>query len=136
MSTESIRAWEQAARELGVELGPRVRPNVLQWLGYALWRGLPARHDLWVLYDSTCSTWVLRYFARVFVIALIPSVLIAVFLPGGAQLRLTTAFTTGSLAILLTGVWVNEGTEHRLRQAGWPWRLATPLRERRSQLRG
>ena len=61
----SARAWEIAAEALGLPAGPRVRPNPLLWIWYAHWGRLPERHSVWVLYDTTCSTWVLRYFARI-----------------------------------------------------------------------
>src|SRR5689334_4521703 len=114
-------AWEEAVRSFGIEPEPRITPNPVRWLLYAMWIPLPQRHRLWVLYDTTCSTWVLRHFARIIVLAAIPTVVIALVLPASLGLKLLIALTTGGVAFLLTAVWVNEGTEHRLAQADWPW---------------
>jgi len=124
-------AWEEAARSLGIEPSPRVRPTALRWLRYACWGRLPDRNALWVLYDATCSTWVARYLARVLVIVIPPSVVIATVLPATLGVRVLTAVLTGFFALLFTAVWINEGSEHRLIQAGWRWTLATELREQR-----
>ncbi len=126
------RAWEAAVRSFGIEPTPRIRPNALRWLWYALWGPLPDRHRFWVLYDATCSTWVLRYFARILVIAAPPAAAIAVLLPGPPGLSVLTAFAAGGLAFFLTAIWVNEATEYRLVQAGWRWDTGPALRERRS----
>jgi hypothetical protein len=128
----STRSWEEAVRSVGVEPGPRVRPGALRWLWYALWGPLPDQNRFWVLYDSTCSTWVLRHILRILAVIALPVAAIAIWLPAPAGLRATTAFVTGACAVLLTAVWVNEGTEHRLAQAGWPWGIGPQLRERRS----
>lgn len=125
-------AWEVAVRDFGLEPGPRIRPDPLRWLWYAAWGRLPDRHRLWVLYDNTCDTWVLRYFARLLVIVIPPAAAIAIFLPGPHGVGVLTAVVCGGLAILLTAVWVNESTEHRLVQAGWRWDTGPAVRERRS----
>ena len=127
-------AWELAVRDFGLEPTPRIRPDPLRWLWYAAWGPLPDRHRLWVLYDTTCDTWVLRYFARLLVVVLPPAAAIAIFLPGPHGIGVLTAVMCASLAILLTGVWVNESTEHRLVQAGWPWDAGSALRERRANI--
>lgn len=132
--SRSDRAWETAVRAYGIDPEPRVRPSVRRWLLYAFWRPLPDRHRNWVLYDTTCSTWVLRHFARILTVVAIPTAAIAVFLPAPLGLRLTTAVVTAGMAVLLTGVWVNEATEQRLLQAGWPWQFASTLRQERSAM--
>jgi hypothetical protein len=128
----STRVWERAVHSLGIEPSPRIRPDPVRWLWYAWWGPLPDRYRLWVLYDATCSTWVLRYFAHVLAVVTVPSVLVALLLPG--SLGVLTAVLTGLLAFLLTAVWVNEGTEHRLVQAGWRWDTGPAVRRRRSDL--
>lgn len=128
----STRAWEAAVRSLGLEPAPRIRPDPLRWVWYAWWGPLPDRYRLWVLYDATCGTWVLRYFAHILAVVTIPALLVAVLLPG--PLGVLTAVTTGLVAFLLTAVWVNEGTEHRLVQAGWRWDTGPTVRARRSEL--
>jgi hypothetical protein len=130
----STLAWEAAVRSFGIDPTPRPRPNPLLWLWYALWRPLPERYKLWVLYDATCSTWVLRYLARIVLLAIPPCVAIAVFLPAPGQISVATAIVGGTLSVLFTAVWVNEGTEYRLLQAGWRWDTGPELRARRAAM--
>jgi hypothetical protein len=130
----STRAWADAVRSVGIDPGPRVRPGVLRWFWYALWGPLPAQHRWWVLYDTTCTTWVLRHIARVVAIVAVPVTAIALWLPTTAGIRGLTAAVTGLCAVLLVVMWVNEGTEHRLLQAGFPWGLGPQIRERRSDM--
>ena len=130
----SVRAWEEAVRSLGVEPGPRVRPDPLHWLWYALWGPLPEKHRWWVLYDTTCSTWVIRHIARAVAIVALPVTAIALWLPTNGNIRGLTAAVTGLCAVLLVVMWVNEGTEHRLGQAGFPWGIGPQIRERRSHI--
>lgn len=125
-------AWEQAARSVGVDPEPLRRPDPARWLWYAFWGPLPERYDLWVLYDATCSTWVLRHFARILTAAALPVAALALFLPGPVSIRVDTAVVCGLLAVLLTGVWTNEGTDYRLDRAGWGTGVGPVLRERRS----
>ena len=130
--SRSTQAWELAVRSFGVDPSRRVRPSVWQWLRYALWLRLPERYDTWVLFDATTSTWVLRYFARILVVVVPPAVLIGIFLPATTDIRVLTAVVTGGSAFLLTALWVNEGTEYRLVQTGWPWDTGPTIRERRA----
>jgi hypothetical protein len=130
----STRAWEEAVRSLGMEPGPRVRPSPPRWLWYALWGPLPDKHRLWVLYDTTCSMWVLRHILRILAIVVVPVAAIAIWLPTTAGIRALTATVTGLCAVLLTVTWINEGTEHRLAQAGFAWGIGPQVRERRSHL--
>jgi hypothetical protein len=129
-----IRAWEEAVRSLDIEPTPRVRPDPFHWLLYALWSPLPDRFRLWVLYDATCATWVLRHCARLLSIAALPIAAVIVFLPGPLSLRIFTAIVAGGGAFLFTVVWVNEATEYRLQRAGWPPRTGDEVRKRRSEL--
>ena len=134
MSTRT-RAWEEAVRSLDIEPRPRIRPNPALWVWYALWGPLPARHRIWVLYDATCSTWVLRHFARILTLAAVPVAAAILFLPGPMGVRVFTALVAGGGAFLFTAVWVNEATDYRLLRAGWPWGTGDAVRERRSTLR-
>jgi hypothetical protein len=95
---------------------------------------LPERHSGWVLYDTTCSTWVLRHFLRILTVEALPVLAIVLFLPAPAGLKALTAFVTGATAFLLTAVWVNESSDHRLEQAGWRWGIGPELRERRAEI--
>jgi hypothetical protein len=133
VSARSVRAWEIAAESLDLATGPRIRPNPLLWLWYAYWGPLPPRHSIWVLYDATTSTWVLRHLSRI-VAAAAPFVLaIGIFLPAGLSIRVLTACVTGLWAALFTAVWINESTEHRLVRAGYHWEVAGELRARRRE---
>lgn len=130
----STRAWEEAVRSVGIDPGSRERPSPLRWVWYALWGALPDEQRTWVLYDTTCSTWVLRHILRVVAIVALPVTAIAVWLPTNAGIRGLTAAVTGLCAVLLVVMWVNEGTEHRLVQAGYPWGIGPQIRERRSHV--
>jgi hypothetical protein len=132
----SREAWEIAAESFGLATGPRVRPNPMLWLWYAYWGRLRKRHAMWVLYDLTCASWVVRHVARLLAAVAAPVTLIAIFLPAGGQLRALTAFIAGACALLFTVAWINESTEHRLTQAGYDWRLAVQLRVKRDDTAG
>jgi hypothetical protein len=129
-----VRAWEEAVRSLDIEPAPRVRPDPLRWLWYALWGPLPDRFRVWVLYDATCATWVLRHFARLLTVAVLPIAAVILFLPGPLSLRVFTAVVAGVGAFLFTAVWVNEATDYRLQRADWPFGTGEEVRKRRSEL--
>jgi|1186.fasta_scaffold280631_1 hypothetical protein len=131
MSTRT-EVWEEAVRSLGIDPTPRPRPNPARWLWYAFWGPLPNRYRTWVLYDATCTTWILRHFARLLTVAVVPMAAVALLLPGPLHVRLLTAFVAGAGAFLFTAVWVNEATDHRLIQAGWRWGTGPAVRERRA----
>jgi hypothetical protein len=133
MSTRTL-VWEEAVRSLGIDPTPRVRPNPGQWLWYAFWGRLPDRHRIWVLYDATCSTWIVRHVVRLLTIAVLPVAAVALFLPAPVHVRLLTAFVAGAGAFLFTVVWINEATEHRLVRAGWRWDTGRVVRERRAMI--
>jgi hypothetical protein len=134
VSAQSVRAWEIAAESLDLAVEPRIRPNPALWLWYAYWGPLPPRYSIWVLYDATTDTWIVRHLARI-VAAAAPFVLaIALFLPAAPGIRALTAAVTGFWAVLVTAVWINESTEHRLVRAGYDWQVATDLRVRRRDI--
>lgn len=134
MSARSVKAWEIAAEALGLAAEPRVRPNPARWLWYAYWGPLPERHAVWVLYDSTCSTWIYRHLARILAAVVAPVAAIAIFLPASGEVRALTAVLAGGCAVLFTSTWINESTEHRLIQAGYDWRVGSALRAKRSEI--
>src|SRR4051794_33327906 len=133
MSTRT-QAWEEAVRSLGIEPTPRVRPNPVQWLWYAFWGPLSERHRIWVLYDATCSTWIVRHVLRLLAVAALPITAVALFLPAPAHVRVLTAFVAGAGALLFTVVWINEATDHRLVQAGWRFGIGPDVRARRATI--
>lgn len=128
------RAWDEAARSVGVDPGPVRRPDPARWVWYAFWGPLPARYRLWVLYDATCWTWVLRHLARILAVVAVPVAALAIFLPGPPRVTVSTALVAGFFAVLFTAVWMNESIEVRLKRAGWDPGIAPVLRERRSEL--
>lgn len=134
VSARSAEAWEIAAESLELAAAPRIRPNPVLWLWYAYWGRLPPRHDIWVLFDTTCASWVVRHLARIVAAAALPVAAIVIFLPGAPQLRALTAVVAGGCALLFTATWINESTEHRLVQAGYAWRVGSELRAKRAEI--
>jgi Family of unknown function (DUF5313) len=134
LSTRSVKAWEIAAEALGLAFAPRVRPNPALWLWYVYWGPLPKRHAIWVLYDATCSTWVVRHVARLLAAATLPVAAIAIFLPGAPHVRAWTAIAAGTCALFLTLPWINEATDHRLVRAGYDWQVGPELRAKRDEI--
>jgi hypothetical protein len=132
MASISVLAWEQALRSEGIVPPKRVRPNPLAWLMYAAWWPIPERHRGWVLYDTTCGTWVLRHLARLLALIAVPMLALAIWLPADGGIRALTCVTTGLCAILFPTLYVNEATDHRLHQAGWPPALGPRIRETRA----
>lgn len=129
-----VRAWAEAARSLGLDPSARARPDPLRWLYYAFWGPLPDQFRTWVLYDGTCSTWVLRHVSRLLTVAVLPVVAVIVFVPGPLHLRVLTSLVAFLGGFLFTVVWVNEATDLRLVRAGWPPDIGPELRQRRSDL--
>jgi len=132
MAPVAVRAWEEAVRTAGLEPPERLRPGPLVWYKYAGWGRLPARYNGWILYDTTCSTWVLRHLARLVALAVPPVAAIAVLLPTSGGIRALTAVTVGLCAVLFAGIYGNEGTDHRLVQAGFPAELGAHIRDARA----
>ena len=84
--------------------------------------------------DTTCSTWVLRYFALILAAVSLPVAAVAIFLPAEGSVRAWTAVTAGLCAVLFTSVWINESTDHRLVQAGYDWSTGPDLRAKRAEI--
>ncbi len=134
MTARSDDTWAIAVESFDLAPAPIVRPGVWRWLRYAYWGGLPERHAVWVLYDNTCRTWVLRHVARVIVAVAPPVALLALFIPAAGGVRALTACVTGACAVLFTTMYVNESTGHRLYQAGYPWRVGSAVRAKRDEV--
>lgn len=111
------------------------RPNPLWWLWYALGGALPRRYSPWVLHDTTARTWVLRHLTRAFVQLSIPIGLVLVFLPGEFWIRGMTALGGILLALFFSVAYMPEGTENRVKQAGYPVGTATALRDEAAKRR-
>jgi hypothetical protein len=97
------------------------RPGLWLWLRYTIGGGLPDEYDAWVLHDTTCSTWLLRHFARVLAVITVPLVLLGLLIPAGPQIQLLTPVTVGLCQLLLFGIIGSDMTERRLVRAGYPW---------------
>lgn len=101
------------------------------WVRYAFGAGLPPEYSQWVLHDATCSTWLLRHFARVLTVVVVPAVLLFVFMPTSLGIRALTIITVVGCQVLLLGILANEVTERRVQKAGFPWGAAAETRQRR-----
>ncbi|GAB2457746.1 DUF5313 family protein [Jatrophihabitans fulvus] len=112
---------------------PHPRPGLLHLLGYAFYVPLPDRYREWVLFDATCSTWVLRQVARTLLMAAVPVAAIALFLPADGGVRALTAFVAGACAVMFVTLYVNEATEYRLVRAGYPWGTGERTRIERAE---
>ena len=105
------------------------RPGPIWWLWYAVGGGLPERYRAWVLYDASCSTWVLRHFVRAFVQVCVVAAPVLVLVPGPLWVRLA-ALLLGLLVGLQYALWFLDGSvERRVRRAGYPPEAAREARE-------
>lgn len=132
MSSVSVRAWEDAVRREGLQPPVRVRPGLFTWLRYAAWFPIPKRHQGWVLYDTTCSTWGQRHLVRILALVAVPTAALALFLPASPAIRALTCVTTGLCAVFFPSLYINEATDHRLYQAGLPASLGPRIRQTRA----
>jgi hypothetical protein len=112
---------------------PRERPGFRLLLKYSLGGRLPARYNTWVLHDVTCSTWVLRHYARVFAITL--PILAAFFLllvpPYGAPMAFAGVCLAG--LFLLTGtIYILIDVDRRAVRAGYPPDYGARVRSQRA----
>jgi hypothetical protein len=108
------------------------RPGPLRWLKYAFGGGLPGRYTDWVLYDTTCPTWIVRHLARSIVMFAAPVVAVGVLLPAPLGLRLLIALTAGGCGLMFQVVHTIETTERRVIKAGFAPGTAEATRHRRS----
>jgi hypothetical protein len=111
----------------------RERPGLRLLLWYWIGGSLPPRYNTWVLHDVTCSTWVLRHFARVF--ALIAPISLAFFyilVPlYGEAMTLTGLCLVGTLFIAgLTTILID--VDRRAVRAGYPADYGARVRSRRA----
>jgi hypothetical protein len=112
--------------------GERRRPGPFRWLWYAIGGGLPARNSEWVLYDTTCSTWIVRHLIRTFVLLALPVTAVATLLPASTGLRLLISLTAGACGLMFQVVHIIETTERRVIRAGYPAGTAEATRHQRS----
>jgi hypothetical protein len=110
------------------------RPDPLHWLLYAYGAGLQPALRRWVLHDVTAGTWVLRHVVRAIVQIAPVAVVLAIFLPGDATVRISAIVMGAAIGMLYSTVFVEAATEHRAIKAGYPEGYATRVRRRRRRL--
>lgn len=93
------------------------RPGPLRWVWYAYGGKLPERFAEWVLYDTTCRTWILRHVARS--LTQMAPVLLVLFLPGPLWIRWGTIVVGVLVGLFYSGCFMGEMAEHRLIKQGY-----------------
>ena len=109
------------------------RPNVVQWVWYALGGRLPCELSPWVLADTTGSRWVWRHLARA-VVQLLPLVILClVAVPVPLAYRVSAAAGGLLLGLLFSSAFMVETTEHRVVKAGYEPGTAARVRAERAE---
>jgi len=111
---------------------PVVRPTPLQWVRYAYIGTLPPKNHAWVLYDATCSTWILRHLVRYLCLVTPLIVAVIVFLPATMSIRVEASIAAGGSLLLGYMCFTTESLERRVEKAGYPNGLAGRMREERA----
>ena len=105
-----------------------VRPSFRHFVWYCYGGSLPEENHTWVLHDVTCSTWVLRHFARWTMIILPLFVLYMIFMPATLGIRVYTGVTYALGIYVLSLVFIMIDTDRRAVRAGYPHSLPQQLR--------
>ncbi len=111
---------------------PIVRPSPGQWLRYTFVGTVAPRNRAWVLYDATCSTWLLRHAVRYLVIVAPLIAAVMIFLPTTLPIRVGACFAAGASLLIGYMCFTTESLEHRVEKAGYRYGIAGQLRERRA----
>jgi len=111
---------------------PLDRPGLLGLLKYTIGLSLPAKHNSWVLHDTTCSTWVLRHLARTGAVVLPLFLLYLVVTPGSLGLRLYTGLTFAAAAFALSLVLIQIDSDKRAIRAGFRFGVVSEVRSARA----
>src|SRR5205807_2527732 len=122
---------ERATAEVPPE-APIERPGLLGLLRYTIGLSLPARHNTWVLHDTTCSTWVLRHLARTLAVVAPLFLLYVAVTPGSLGLRFFTGLTFCGAALVLSLVLIQIDSDKRAIRAGYRFGVLSELRSARS----
>jgi hypothetical protein len=109
-----------------------VRPGPLQWLRYTFTGSVPPKNHAWVLYDATCSTWLLRHAMRYLVLITPLIVAVMIFLPASLQVRAEACIAAGGSLLIGYMCFTTESLERRIEKAGYRYGLAGRLREQRA----
>ncbi|WP_424188397.1 DUF5313 family protein [Actinokineospora sp. G85] len=104
-----------------------VRPDPLHWLWYAVGGTLPERNRMWVLWDLTARTWVLRHFARVMVLFL--PIWLVLLVPGPLSLRLSMVAAGYATGLYFSLSFMEDAAERRLVKHGFPAGINRDIRE-------
>jgi len=111
------------------------RPNIVQWLWYAVGGRLPMRYRQWALMDAVSRTWLLRFAARALV-RLTPVVLAAVVVLWLVDAHVGLAAASVALG-LIVGVYYSmsyapERVDQQLAGYGYPPGTAERMRQERN----
>jgi hypothetical protein len=108
------------------------RPAFWQMIKYWYGGSLPARHNTWVLHDITCSTWVIRHFARWLILVIGPVFsAIVVLVPGPLGLRLYVGSAFACVLFLVSLLHILIDADRRAVRAGYSFNEPSRVRERR-----
>jgi len=109
------------------------RPSVVEWIRYVFTSRLPDRLHEWVLFDTTCRTWLLRHIAR-FLVQLSPVIAaVLTFLPTSLLIRFGCVAAGLLASVCFSFGYVVEMTEHRAENAGYARGTAEKAREVRAE---
>ena len=111
---------------------PVERPNARQLLWYSLGGSLPARHSGWVLHDLTCSTWVLRHYARTLLYVVPLFALYMALVPASFGVRLYTGITFAAGLIVISTLLILIDGDRRAGRAGFRFGILPEIRTARS----
>jgi hypothetical protein len=109
-----------------------VRPNPLQWLRYTFAGSVPPKNRTWVLYDATCSTWLIRHAIRYLLLISPLITAIMLFLPASLAIRAEACLAAGASVLIGFMCFTTESLERRIEKAGYRYGLAGKLREQRA----
>jgi Family of unknown function (DUF5313) len=109
-----------------------VRPNLLQWLRYTFIGSVPRKNHAWVLYDATCSTWLVRHAVRYLVLISPLIVAVLLLLPTSLQVRVEACVAAGGSLLIGYMCFTTESLERRIEKAGYRYGLAARMREQRA----
>ena len=111
---------------------PVERPRPARLLWYSVGGSLPRRHSSWVLHDLTCSTWVLRHYARTFLFVVPLFGLYMALVPASFGVRLYTGLTFAAGLVVISTVLILIDGDRRAGRAGFRFGLLPEVRSARS----
>ena len=109
---------------------PVVRPPFWLFVRYCYQGRLPVENHSWVLHDVTCRTWVLRHFARWFMVIIPVFGLYLAFMPTPFGIRLYTDIAISGAIFMFALVNILIDTDRRAVRAGYSFNLPGEIRSR------